>query len=190
MSLKGSKTEKNLLASFAGESQARNRYTYFANVAKQEGYEQIASIFLETAENEKLHAEQFFKFLNGGMVEIQAMFPAGEIGTTLENLKAAAEGEHEEWVTVYSNAAKIARDEGFKDIAALFELIGRIEKEHEERYLKLLKNVQENQVFSKNEEVEWVCKKCGHIHKGKNAPKNCPVCKHPQSFFELRTKNY
>jgi rubrerythrin len=190
MNLKGSKTEKNLLASFAGESQARNRYTYFAKVAKDEGYEQISSIFLETAENERQHAKSFFKFLKGGMVEITAKYPAGVIGTTIENLKAAAEGEHEEWTLLYADAAKIAKEEGFSEIATQFEMIAKVEKEHEERYLKLLKNIQEKKVFKKDEEVEWICRKCGHVHKGKEAPKTCPTCKHPQSYFELRAKNY
>lgn len=190
MSLKGTKTEKNLLAAFAGESQARNRYTFFAKVAQKEGYEHIAALFLETADNELQHAKQFFKFLEGGMVEITAMYPAGVIGNTAENLKAAAGGEHEEWETLYPEAARTAREEGFNDVAAQFELIARIEKEHEERYLKLFDNLQSGKEFKKDEEVEWICRKCGHIHKGKEAPKTCPTCKHPQSYFEVRAKNY
>lgn len=190
MKLKGSKTEKNLLASFAGESQARNRYTFFAKKAKEEGYEQIAAFFIETADNEKQHAKQFFKFLEGGMVEITAMYPAGVIGTTAENLKASAEGENEEWTKLYKDAAKTAKEEGFADIAMQFELIAKVEEQHEARYLKLLDNIKKNKVFNSDNETEWVCRECGFIHKGKEAPKTCPCCKHPQSYYQLNIKNY
>jgi len=190
MDLKGSKTEKNLLAAFAGESQARNRYTFFAKVAQKEGYEHIAEIFLETADNERQHAKQFFKFLKGGMVEIQAKYPAGVIGSTLENLKAAAAGEHEEWEILYPEAAEIAKEEGFNDVAVQFEMIAKVEVEHEERYKKLAENIEKGKVFKKDEEVEWKCRKCGHIHRGKEAPKTCPACKHPQNYFQLKEKNY
>lgn len=190
MDLKGSKTEKNLLAAFAGESQARNRYAFFAKKAKEEGYEQISAFFMETAENERQHAKQFFKFLKGGMVEITAKFPAGIIGTTEENLKAAAEGEHEEWEILYADASKTAREEGFIDVAAKFELIAKIEKHHEERYLKLLDNIKKNKVFKKDEEIEWVCRECGYVHKGKEPPKTCPACNHPQSYYEIKSYNY
>jgi len=190
MELKGSKTEKNLLAAFAGESQARNRYAFFAKKARDEGYEQIAALFMETSENERQHAKQFFNFLKGGMVEITAMYPAGIIGTTEENLKAAAEGEHEEWSKLYVDAAKTAREEGFNDAATKFELIAKIEKHHEERYLKLMENVKKKKVFKKDEEVEWVCRECGNVHKGKEPPKTCPTCNHPQSFYEMKKNNY
>lgn len=190
MKLKGSKTEKNLLAAFAGESQARNRYTFFAKTAQQEGYEQIAGFFLETAENERQHAKQFFNYLEGGMVEISAMFPAGFVGTTKDNLKASAEGEHEEWTKIYVEAAKVAIEEGFNDIGLLFKLISKIEKHHEERYLKLYQNIQSAQVFKKETEVAWICKNCGHIHFGEEAPKTCPTCRHPQSYFEIKSENY
>ena len=190
MNLKGSKTEKNLLAAFAGESQAKNRYTFFAKVAKKEGYEQISEIFLETAINEERHAKSFFEFLTGGMVEITASYPAGVIGTTIENLKASAEGEHEEWTDLYINSAKIAREEGFNDIAIQFEMIAKVEQKHEERFLKLLDNIKNNNVFERDEELEWKCRKCGYIHKGKKAPNKCPACKHPQSYFEERAVNY
>lgn len=190
MDLKGSKTEKNLLASFAGESQARNRYTYFAKVAKKEGYEQISEIFMETAENEKEHAKVFFKFLKGGMVEITASYPAGVIGTTLENLKAAAGGEHEEWEILYPQAAKVAREEGFDEIATAFEQIAKVEKEHEKRYLKLSKNIETSTVFKKSSNVEWKCRNCGYVHSGNEAPKICPACKHSQAHFEVRGENY
>jgi rubrerythrin len=190
MKLKGSKTEKNLLAAFAGESQARNRYTFFAKTAQQEGYEQIAGFFLETAENERQHAKQFFNHLEGGMVEITSNFPAGKIQSTKENLKASAEGEHEEWSKLYVEASKVAKEEGFNDIAFLFEIVSKIEKQHEERYLKLLQNLEASQVFKKEKEVAWICKKCGHIHFGKEAPKVCPACRHPQSYFEIKSENY
>lgn len=179
MELKGSKTEKNLEIAFAGESQARNKYTYFASKAKKEGYEQIAAIFLETAENEKEHAKLWFKHLNGGSVP-----------STAECLKMAAEGENYEWTEMYKEMAKTAREEGFNDIAAEFEGVAKIEKEHEERYLKLLENVKEGKVFISEDVVIWKCRNCGHIHVGKFAPEVCPVCKHPKAFFELRAVNY
>ena len=179
MELKGSKTESNLLVAFAGESQARNKYTYFASKAKKEGYEQIASIFEETANNEKEHAKMWFKLLNGG-----------EVSSTKENLKAAAEGENYEWTDMYATFAKEAKEEGFDHIAYLFEEVAKIEKEHEERYLKLLGNINDNLVFEKGEETIWICRNCGHVHAGKEAPKVCPVCTHPQSYFEVRKENY
>jgi rubrerythrin len=176
-SLKGTKTEKNLSEAFAGESQARNKYTYFASVARKEGYEQIASVFLETAGNEKEHAELHFKKLNG-------------IGNTIDNLKAAARGENFEWTDMYPRMAKQAREEGFEEIAVMFEGIARIEKEHEERYQKLLKNLEEGTVFKKDGKVYWKCRNCGHIHEGTEAPEKCPVCAHPRAYFELLSKNY
>ncbi len=179
MELKGSKTEKNLESAFAGESMARNKYTYFASQAKKEGYEQIADIFLETAENEREHAKIWFKQLNGGSVP-----------KTVENLKAAAAGENYEHTTMYAEFAKEAREEGFTEIADLFEAVGKIEKEHEERYLALLKNIEEGIVFKKDKVVMWKCRNCGYIHIGTEAPKFCPVCKHPQSFFEVRATNW
>ena len=179
MELKGSKTEKNLLAAFAGESQARNKYTYFAAKAKKEGYEQIAAIFEETALNEKEHAKIWFKLLNGG-----------DIPTTTENLKAAAQGENYEWTDMYAEFAKEAKEEGFDRIAYLFEAVGQIEKEHEARYLKLLENLDEGLVFSKDGDKIWKCRNCGHICIGKEAPAVCPVCSHPQSFFEIKAENY
>jgi len=190
MSLKGTKTEKNLLASFAGESQARNRYTYFASVAKKEGYEQISSFFLETAENEKEHAKLFFKLLQGGEVTITAGFPAGVIGTTKENLKAAADGEKMEWTTIYTDAAKIAKEEGFPEIAAQFESIAKVEAAHEKRYRTLLENLENCKVFKKDKETKWKCRNCGYVHSGKSAPDKCPACKHPQAYFEVLDENY
>ncbi len=189
-SLKGTKTEKNLLASFAGESQARNRYTYFTGVAKKEGYEQIAAIFQDTADNEKEHAKVFFKFLEGGETEITATYPAGKIGTTLENLKAAAAGENMEWGTLYPNAAKIAVEEGFKEVAAAFNNIAKVEKGHEQRYLDLAKNIENKQVFKKDQPVRWRCRNCGYIHEGPVAPEMCPACKHPQAYYEVLAENY
>ena len=189
-SVKGTRTEKNLLASFAGESQARNRYTYFASVAKKEVYEQIARIFTETAENEKEHAKRFFKFLEGGMVEITAMYPAGVIGTTAENLLAAANGENEEHTALYPEAAKIAEEEGFPEIAALFRNIAKVEAHHEERYRTLLKTIQENSVFEKKEKVVWKCGNCGYIVEGTKAPEKCPACEHPKSYFEILCETY
>lgn len=189
-SLKGTKTEKNLLASFAGESQARNRYTYFAKVADKEGYKQISAIFTETADNEKEHAKKFFKYLEGGAVEITATYPAGVIGTTAENLKAAAEGEHEEWTILYKDAAETAKEEGFLEIAETFLKIAEVEKRHEERYAKLFKNIEDGKVFKKDTEVEWKCRNCGYIHTGSEAPKACPACAHPIAYFEVAEFNY
>ena len=189
-SLKGTKTEKNLLTAFAGESQARNRYTYFASVAKKEGYEQISWIFLDTAENEKEHAKRLFKFLEGGEVEIQAVFPAGIIGDTKTNLKSAAAGENYEYTKMYPEFAKIARSEGFEDIAKVFEAIAVAEQGHEKRYLKLLENIEKGLVFKKNQVVKWRCRNCGYIHEGLEAPVRCPSCDHPQAYFELLCENY
>ncbi len=189
-SLKGSKTEKNLLKSFAGESQARNRYIFFASVTRKEGYVQIQRIFEETAANEKEHAEVFFKHLEGGEVEIVAAYPAGKIGTTEENLLAAAEGELMEWGTLYPDFAKVAREEGFLDIAESFTEIAEVEEAHEKRYRKLLENVKNGTVFKRDEEVEWHCLNCGYIHHGKEAPEVCPACDHPQSYYELHMPNY
>ncbi|MEN8119512.1 MAG: rubrerythrin [Bacteroidota bacterium] len=189
-SLKGTKTEQNLLKAFAGESQARMRYNYFAKQAKKEGLEQIAGIFEETAENEKEHAKRFFKFLEGGMVEITAAYPAGKIGTTLENLKASAEGENEEWTELYPEFAKIAEEEGFKEVAVAFKMIATVEKAHEERYTKLYNNLQEGKVFAKGDKIVWKCRNCGYLHEGKKAPDMCPACLHPQSYFEVKGYNY
>lgn len=179
MELKGSKTEKNLQAAFAGESQARNKYTYYASRAKKEGYEQIAAIFLETADNEKEHAELWFKYLHGG-----------EVPTTVENLKDAADGENYEWTDMYKEFAQVAKEEGFMEIATKFEMVGKIEAEHEKRYLKLLENVKGGKVYIADDVVVWKCRNCGHIHVGKEAPKVCPTCNHAQSYFELRAMNY
>ncbi len=193
MKLKGSKTEKNLLNAFAGESQARMRYNYFASVAKKEGYEQISGIFTETADNEKEHAEIFFKYLkeSGGMpVEITASYPAGKIGTTKENLLAAANGELEEWEKLYPEFEKIALKEGFKEIAESFHEIAEVEEEHEKRYRKLLKNIEEGKVFKRDGVVKWKCRNCGYVHEGEEAPEECPACKHPQSYYELLGENY
>lgn len=189
-SIKGTKTEKNLLASFAGESQARNRYTYFASVAKKEGYEQISAIFQETADNEKEHAKRFFKLLEGGAVEITAKYPAGEVKTTLENLKASAAGEHEEWTMLYIDAAKIADEEGFPAIAEQFRQIANVEKEHEARYSKLAANIENGKVFKKDAKVKWHCRNCGYVSDGTMAPNKCPACDHPQAYFELMADNY
>ncbi|HOW30958.1 MAG TPA: rubrerythrin family protein [Bacteroidales bacterium] len=189
-SIKGTQTEKNLLKSFAGESQARNRYMFFAKKAREEGYEQIAAFFEETARQEETHAKTFFKFLEGGVVEITASYPAGVIGTTAENLEAAAEGENEEWTMLYKEFGEIAEKEGFKKIAIAYKLIATVEKEHEARYLRLLKNIEEGKVFESEEETVWVCRKCGYHHKGKKPPKNCPCCEHPQSYFEKKAENY
>lgn len=190
VSLKGTKTEKNLLASFAGESQARNRYTYFASVAKKAGYEQIAAIFLETADNEKEHAKRFFKFLEGGELEITAGYPAGVIKDTAANLEAAADGEHLEWTKLYKEAEETARREGFDEIADLFKEIAEVEEEHEIRYRKLLRNIKEGKVFKKDTVVKWKCRNCGYVHEGEEAPKECPACAHPQSYYELLCENY
>lgn len=188
--LKGSKTEQNLLASFAGEAQARNRYTYFASAAKKEGYEQISGIFLETAENEKEHAKVFFKHLEGGDVTITASYPAGVIGNTEANLLAAAEGEKLEWSKLYLDAEKIAREEGFDKIADSFKEIAEVEEQHEKRYRALLKNVKEGKVFKKDASVKWHCRNCGYVHEGKDAPEKCPACTHPRSYYELLAENY
>ena len=177
--LKGTKTEANLMAAFAGESQARNKYTYFASKAKKEGYQQIAAIFEETAENEKEHAKIWFKLLKGG-----------EVPSTIDNLKEAADGENFEWTNMYAEFAKVAKEEGFDKIAYLFEEVGKIEKEHEERYLKLLENVKDGIVFSRDGDKIWKCRNCGHIVVGKEAPGVCPVCNHPQSYFEIKAENY
>ncbi len=189
-SLKGSRTEKNLLKSFAGESQARNRYTFFASAARKEGYIQIQRIFEETAANEKEHAEVFFKYLEGGDLEITAAYPAGKIGTTEENLLAAAEGELLEWGTLYPDFANVAREEGFLDVAESYTEIAEVEEEHEKRYRKLLENVKNGTVFKRDEEVEWHCLNCGYIHHGKEAPEVCPACQHPRSYYELHIPNY
>jgi len=184
-SIKGTKTEKNLLAAFAGESQARNRYTFFTAQAKKEGFEQIAAIFDETAENEKEHAKRFFSFLEGGEVEITAGYPAGIIGTTKENLKAAADGEQFEHTTLYPRFAKVAKDEGFAEVAAAFRAIALVEVQHEKRYRKLLKDVEQGKVFKKDKAVRWKCRNCGYIHEGKNPPQKCPACEHGEAYFEV-----
>ena len=189
-SLKGTKTEQNLLKAFAGESQARNRYTFFASKAKKDGYVQIQQIFLETAANEKEHAEIFFKHLEGGMVEITATYPAGKIGSTAENLLASAEGEAEEWGVLYPAFAKTAEEEGFPKVAESFEEIGEVEEEHEKRYRKLLANVENGTVFKRDEEVEWHCMNCGYIHHGKEAPELCPACLHARDYYQLHVANY
>ncbi|MDI6901617.1 MAG: rubrerythrin family protein [Anaerosomatales bacterium] len=190
MSVKGTRTEQNLLKAFAGESQARTRYTYFSSVAKKEGYEQISAIFMETAENEKEHAKVFFKYLDGGPVEITATYPAGVIGTTAENLLAAAEGEKEEWGELYPEFAKVAEEEGFADIAYSFREIAEVEEEHETRYRKLLANVENGTVFKRDGVVRWKCRNCGYVHEGPEAPTECPACKHPQSYYELWVEAY
>lgn len=188
--IKGTKTEKNLLAAFAGESQARNRYTYYASAAKKEGFEQIAHIFLETAENEKEHAKIFFKHLEGGEVEITAAYPAGVIGDTKKNLEAAAAGENMEWTTLYANFVKVAKGEGFPEVERSFEQISKVEKFHESRYRKLISNVEGNEVFKKKASVKWHCTNCGYVHEGPEAPKECPACKHPQAYYELLAENF
>jgi len=190
MEFKGSKTEKNLLAAFAGESQARNRYTFFASEAKKAGYEQIAALFLETAENEKEHAKLFFKLLKGGEVTITAGYPAGVIGDVAANLKASAEGEKFEWSTLYVNFAEVAKQEGFTDVCQTFTQVAKAEKFHEARYRALLKNVQGGKVFKKDSPIKWHCRNCGYEHEGKEAPDKCPVCAHPQAFFEVLAENY
>ena len=189
-SIKGTQTEKNLLTSFAGESQARMRYTYFASVAKKEGYEQIAAIFTETADQEKEHAKRMFKWLEGGMVEITASYPAGVIGTTAENLKAGAAGENEEWTADYPHFADVADEEGFPAIATMYRNIAIAEKAHEERYLAFLKNIETESVFKKEEKTVWPCRNCGFVHEGEEAPKACPACLHPQAYFEVKKNNY
>ena len=189
-SIKGTQTEKNLMQSFAGESQARMRYTYFASAAKKEGFEQIAAIFTETAEQEKEHAKRMFKYLEGGMVEINASFPAGVIGRTIDNLQAAAAGEHEEWSLDYPAFADVAEKEGFYEIAAMYRNISVAEKAHEERYRAFVKNIETASVFAKEGEVLWQCRNCGYIHVGKEAPEVCPACLHPQAHFEVKKENY
>jgi rubrerythrin len=189
-SLKGTRTEQNLLKSFAGESQARNRYEFFASVAKKEGYEQIAAIFMETSNQEKEHAKRFFKFLEGGMVEITASFPAGIIGTTMENLKAAAEGENEEWTLLYPEFAAIAKEEGFTEIAVAYQMIAKVEAEHERRYLKLLQNISEDKVFMKEGKVWWKCLNCGYVYESVKALEKCPACLHPKAYMQVRENNY
>jgi rubrerythrin len=190
LELKGSETEKNLLKSFAGESQARTRYTFFASAAKKEGYEQISAIFTETAGNEKEHAELFFKYLKGGMVEIIAKYPAGVIGTTAVNLKEAADGEKMEWGTLYPDFAEVAEKEGFPEIANTFRMVAKVEKKHEQRYRKLLANVEQGKVFKKDKVIKWKCRNCGHVYEGSEAPEKCPVCDHARSYFEVWCENY
>ena len=190
MEFKGSKTEKNLLAAFAGESQARNRYTYFASVARKEGYEQISAIFQETADNEKEHAKLYFELLKGGTVEIVAAYPAGVIGSTAQNLKAAAEGEKFEWGTLYPGFAEVAEKEGFSEAARTFRQVAKVEAYHERRYLKLLANVEQGKVFKKDAPVKWMCRNCGFVFEGTEAPDKCPVCQHPRSFYEVYSENY
>lgn len=189
-SLKGTKTEKNLLAAFAGESQARNRYTYFASAAKKEGFEQISNIFTETAENEKEHAKIFFKHLEGGEVEITVSYPAGIIKDTKANLEAAAAGEKMEWTAIYVDFAKTAKDEGFPEVAKSFEQIAKVEKFHEARYRKLIENVVKKEVFKKKQPVKWHCINCGYVFEGPEAPKECPACKHPQPYYEILAENF
>lgn len=188
-SIKGTQTERNLMTSFAGESQARNRYTFFASAAKKEGFEQIAAIFTETADQEKEHAKKMFKWLEGGTVEICASFPAGVIGKTLDNLKAAACGENEEWSKDYPHFAKVADEEGFPEIAAMYRMISIAEKGHEERYLAFVRNIEEGKVFKKDERVTWQCRNCGFIYEGTEAPTECPACAHPQAYFEVKKTN-
>ncbi|TLM73685.1 MAG: rubrerythrin family protein [Actinobacteria bacterium] len=189
-SIKGTRTEQNLLKAFAGESQARNRYTYFASVAKKEGYEQISAIFLETAENEREHAKVFFKFLEGGEVEITATYPAGRIATTLDNLLAAADGEKMEWDTIYPDFAAIADEEGFPEVATAFREIAEVEAHHEMRYRKLRANIESGAVFKRAGTVRWKCRNCGYVHEGPEAPDCCPACKHPQAHYELFVETY
>jgi rubrerythrin len=190
MEFKGSKTEKNVLAAFAGESQARNRYTFFASAAKKEGYEQISAIFTKTAEEEKEHGKIFFKLLKGGEVQITAGYPAGMIGTTKQNLKAAADGEKMEWGTLYPAFMKTAEEEGFGDVARVFKEIAEVEAYHERRYRKLLANMEKGEVFKKDVPSKWYCRNCGYVHDGKSAPVKCPACDHPQAYFELYSENY
>lgn len=190
MNLKGTQTEKNLLTAFAGESQARNRYTYFASQARKEGYEQIAAIFEETANQEKEHAKREFKFLEGGEAEVTASFPAGVIGKTVDNLKAAAAGEHYENTEMYPGFAKTADEEGFAEIAAVFSKIAVAEKRHEDRYIKLVKNIEQGKVFKRENKVRWVCRNCGYVHEGTEPPEVCPSCAHPKAYFELEATNF
>lgn len=189
-SLKGTQTEKNILAAFAGESQARNRYSYFASQAKKEGYVQISNIFQETADNEKEHAKRLFKFLEGGEAEVSASFPAGVIGSTAENLKAAAAGENHEYTSMYPEFARIADDEGFSEIAQAIRSIAVAEKQHEKRYLGLLENIEKDKVFKRDKVVKWKCSNCGYIHEGEKAPEECPACSHPQAHFEILAENW
>ncbi|HOP86456.1 MAG TPA: rubrerythrin family protein [Syntrophorhabdaceae bacterium] len=189
-SVKGTETEKYLLKSFAGESQARNRYTYFSSQAKKEGYEQISWIFADTADNEKEHAKRFFKFLEGGDLEITASYPAGKLGNTMENLEEAANGENLEWTKLYPEAAEVARKEGFEEIAVVFEEIAKVEKEHEKRYRKLLENVKKGTVFKRPNPVKWRCRNCGYVYEGTEAPEQCPACAHPRAYYELLAENY
>jgi rubrerythrin len=189
-SIRGTETEKNMLKAFAGESQARNRYTFFASQARKDGLEQVAAMFEETANQEKEHAKRFFSFLEGGLVEVTASFPAGKVGTTAENLRAAAGGEHEEWTEMYPAFAATARKEGFSAIALVLEKIAVAERRHEERYLALLANVEKQEVFKKNEKTTWVCRNCGYVHEGDEAPKACPACAHPQAYFEVKAENW
>jgi len=189
-SLKGTRTEQNLLKAFAGESQAKNRYEFFAKQAKKEGFEQIADIFMDTAREEQAHAKRFFSFLEGGVVEITASYPAGIVGTTKENLKAAAEGENEEWTDLYPAFAEIAQDEGFPKVAAAFKMVAKVEAEHERRYLKLLQNVSEDKVFIKDGKVWWKCMVCGYVYESEKALENCPACLHPQKYMKMREENW
>jgi len=190
MKFKGSKTENNLLTAFAGESQARNRYTYFSSVAKKEGYIQTSNVFLETAENEKEHAKIFFKYLEGGEVRIEASYPAGIIGATKDNLRGAADGEQFEWTTLYIDFAKIAKEEGFNEVAESFISISVAEKQHEKRYRGLLENIENNKVYKKEKTVKWRCSNCGYVHEGNEAPEKCPACLHPQAYYELLAENW
>ncbi len=190
MELKNSRTEKNLLGAFAGESQARTRYTIFASAAKKEGYEQISAIFQETADNEKEHAKLFFKLLKGGMVQITATYPAGIIGSTAENLKESAEGEKLEWGTLYPNFAEVADEEGFTEVARTFRQVAQVEAHHEQRYRKLLANIDQGKVFKKDKPVKWKCRNCGNIFEGAEAPEKCPVCDHPKSYHEILCEDY
>jgi rubrerythrin len=189
-SLRNSQTEKNLLKAFAGESQARMRYDYFSKQAKKEGLEQISAIFAETALNEKEHAKRFFKFLEGGLTEITATYPAGKIGTTLENLKASADGENEEWSDLYPEFAETAKEEGFMDIAAAFTMIAIAEKAHEERFRKLYENLDTGNIFKREGKIVWKCLNCGYLHEGVSAPEKCPACLHPQAYFQIKESNY
>ncbi len=188
--LKGTQTEKSLLKAFAGESQARMRYDYFSKQAKKDGLEQMSGIFAETALNEKEHAKRFFKFLEGGNVEITATYPAGKIGTTLENLKEAAEGEHEEWTVLYPEGARVAKEEGFDEIADAFTMIAKVEEAHEARYRKLYENLESGKVFKSNGKIIWKCRNCGYLHEGDTAPERCPACLHPQAYFQIKENNY
>jgi len=190
MEFKGSQTEKNLLAAFAGESQARTRYSFFSSAAKKEGFEQISAIFQETSDNEKEHAKLFFQHLKGGTAEITASYPAGIIGLTAQNLKAAADGEKFEWGTLYPGFAEVAEKEGFKEVARTFRQVAKVEAYHERRYLKLFGNVEQNKVFKKDAPVKWKCRNCGYVHEGSEAPEKCPVCNHPKSYYEVWTENY